>query len=326
MKKVKDKKAGFNLVEISIAVMVAGILMAAALTAENNYLLQEKISVTKARMAAIDAALVRYADNNSAFPCVASLTDPVGSATYGTQVTDCSIIPAGPISSLPTGISPGTYRTAGSVFNTLPSYDFWNRTGAVPVRTIGLPDQYMMDAWGSRFVYRVSERQTIPTSIASTAGNNPCYSFIGYYPSCGTTWLVDTNVNVIPSNGNGLDYLLISLGPNQVGGYDQNGVQNIPCFVGTVEGLNCLYFSSWLRDTSMYSENGAHTFDDILLLHASGASWGDLPQGAIVPFITSSLPPAGCSGELPAGMWGNPTVALTAPLPLGYYTYCQKLY
>ena len=279
---------------------IGGILIAAIATGILNYMLQAKITTTQARMTAIDDALGQYLTSNGAYPCPASLTDPIDTATYGVQVSnDC----------FGAAVAGGTFRAASvaPAPNNTPI-----RIGAVPVRTLNLPDQYIDDAWNDRFYYAVTE-------ILASPGNASVVPL--YSPNGGSITIIDSKNNFVTLPPNWAHYAIMSVGEDRVGAYTAEGVVGMPCVTGTLESINCQQVTGQFRSTLLTGKNiGANTFDDFVVYHTTAAQ-GIVPTGLTVPFYNLAACPRG---------WIAPTAAqldllpLISPSPAPNYIYCQK--
>ncbi len=215
------KQQGFTIVEVAIIVLVGGLFLATGLTLVRAYLQQVEVQVTQNRMQAIENAINAFYNVNQRLPCVASLTDQVDTATYGVELTqaiakDCAD---------PTAMDGGTFQTTGQSGNPV-------QIGAVPVRSLNLPDQDMTDGWGDRFIYSVSSNLaslTVPydatkgaIAVNDSAGN----SVIPPLPSGATQYA---------------QYIVISHGQDRMGAYAGGPAPIIPCIAGTLESPNCTF-------------------------------------------------------------------------------------
>lgn len=101
---VRERPAGFSLIELMIVVAIIGILAAIAFPSYNNYVLRGKRA--EARNALMDLAAREeryYSDNNKYIGTLAGLkyNDPVGCASIsGTQTETCKYTLANPDLSL----------------------------------------------------------------------------------------------------------------------------------------------------------------------------------------------------------------------------------
>jgi sugar lactone lactonase YvrE/type II secretory pathway pseudopilin PulG len=146
---------GFTLVQISIILTVASLVMVAVLPAYHPQLDANK--VTTERMNAVLVALRQFQAANGVLPCPADASLAMGSANYGKQA-----------------LWPGfTYGYANSsCFGGAISANFADTTpwgsgalsnvafGMVPIRTLGLPNQYAVDGYGRYITYAVDAYAT----------------------------------------------------------------------------------------------------------------------------------------------------------------------
>jgi len=125
MLKIKDRK-GFSLIELSIVLVVVGIMMYGATELYSYSAEKAKIDNTNSTLDAVEKALRLYYQTNDDLPCPADGTLALDDGNFGKE--DC-------------GVS---------------IYDDVSR-GVVPTRALNLPDSYMFDAWGNRISYFVSK-------------------------------------------------------------------------------------------------------------------------------------------------------------------------
>ncbi len=316
----KYSTAGFTLVEAALVILVGGALLTVISSYILNILQKEQIAVTQYRITAIQQALSVYLTENGAYPCPASLTEPIDTSsvingdtiTYGMDVT----VGYGPLSpnyqncSHASPAESGTYRVGAS--GSLPI-----RIGTVPVRNIGLPDEYMNDGWNDRFVYAVTEIQ----ASGRISG--------GYTPYNGAIGINDQNGNAIVSQGsapqpNAAHYILISPGPDHNGAFTAEGGQ-VPCNAAEPDHVNCPTFPNpngiFLQEPTT-GGNVANLFNDIIVYYGPGKGFATgIPSGAATIFSTKYY--AVC----PIG-WTAVSLTLqneqVPPIDPGKYMYCQK--
>lgn len=297
---MKKRSAGFSILEAAVVVAIGGIMIAAGTDLLLSYMQQVRINTTQARMKAIDEALGQYLISNGSYPCPASLTAPVDTAAYGTQVTnDC----------FGAALAAGTFRANSP--GPGPLHNGRIRIGAVPTRTLNLSDQFMNDAWNDRIVYAVTEALASPGNVSAT----PLYD-----PNKGSIKVIDSGGFDVATPASTAHYVIISHGQNRVGAYTAEGVVHSACSTGTLESNNCQHTVGTFRRTQLNAINvGANTYDDYLIFHTTAVE-GIVPTGATLPFYNQTLCPAG---------WTSPTapqLVLLPPLGTGTpgYIYCQK--
>lgn len=141
---------GFTLLEVALAVVVGGMLLAFFGQSLTNTLNESKIKTTQSRIDEVNNALRRFASYSNYVPCPADRTQATTAATYGQALPDCRTS---------AGALGGTDTDAGV------------RIGMVPTRTLNLPDEYGYDGWGMRLIYAVTESMTRTATYDPTAAN-----------------------------------------------------------------------------------------------------------------------------------------------------------
>lgn len=127
-----------------------------------------------------------------------------------------------------------------------------NATGAVPVRTLGLPDDYMYDGWDRKFTYR----------IARGAGHEDHFDISSFHGDIGIMdrkGIHKTDINNLPPNNNGAIYVIISHGSNGKGVAWGKNASIAPTPASGVEGQNTNHASK-----NYIQSPKTDTFDDIV--------------------------------------------------------------
>lgn len=202
---------GVSLIELAIFLTVAGLLTAATISAYDSYRQKRVLSDTTAYLGIVNDAIGEYLKREGYFPCPASLTSNMNSnpaiagkgACIG-AVLDGMGTPVGSISDI--------HRVPSSN----PATDYV-LIGAVPFVDLGLKPDEVMDGWGNKIIYVVSEELadgSVPfdseDNRAITVNSRLGYRFGDEYKS----------------------YILFSTGPNGVGGYNAEGSLIAPCADG----------------------------------------------------------------------------------------------
>ncbi|MFO0807541.1 MAG: VCBS repeat-containing protein [Gemmataceae bacterium] len=151
--------SGFSLLQLSILLALAGILVATMIPGKDAGDQNAKTLLTLERIQRIEDATKGFMAAHHRRPCPASGQYPetieagASSQYFGVEAA-----------------TPGTC-TGGT-----PAADFGPSSnvvaGVVPVRTLGLPDEYMYDGWGRRFTYVVDKRATSDTQCAATTSGS----------------------------------------------------------------------------------------------------------------------------------------------------------
>lgn len=136
---------GFTLVEMALVLLIVGLLAAVFLPATNTLLDNNRRKETRAKLEALEQAMVRFVMVNRRLPCPANGTLGTGSAQSGVEL-----------------------RTVGP-----PATCDAMQAGVVPWRSLGVSADAAIDAWGNLITYRVWASypgNTIATSLAMDAG------------------------------------------------------------------------------------------------------------------------------------------------------------
>jgi outer membrane protein assembly factor BamB/type II secretory pathway pseudopilin PulG len=246
----KQKREGYSLLELSISILIIGLLTTGGLTLLSEEYKENKRNLTRDEMREIDDGLAVYLRENDKLPCPASLTALEGSAEYGRE-TDCT----------DTTPPTGTYRVehpSGS--------GTYVRVGAVPFYDMEMPDEYLADAWLGRYVYAVSEPLTTSTTSSSV----------------GNITIKDAGSDITTEAA----WSLISIGKDNAGAYAaRSSNQILPCNSGTMDEENCDYSDGEFRDT-VFNDGSvtANFFDDqirwktVALMFSGAGSSSGLPS------------------------------------------------
>jgi prepilin-type N-terminal cleavage/methylation domain-containing protein len=144
-------RRGFTLLELSVVIgiiaLIAGVGMnmaSGAITAANRIQSQERLNTIK-------QALDSYARTYGYLPCPSSRAAVPSNITFGNEAR------------------PGGTGCTASGPGIIQNGNVW--IGAVPVRTLGLPDNYAGDAWGNKLTYAVSDAlKTAPYAYSTQPG------------------------------------------------------------------------------------------------------------------------------------------------------------
>ena len=216
---------GFSLLELTMVMMISGLLLAVGAKFLEVYTINQKHIVTTENIDVTQSALREFYGLTGRYPCPADPTLQPNDANYGRQrcrtlvTNDCTTgVPAN-ISCTRNGSRDADSDGADDVImiGVLPYKDI--------METIEGTDYFKSnaDAGGNmHFTYAVSEKMT--RNIYNAA--NPASYYLG------AIRIVDENqVDVLDPPGPA-HYALVSHGENQEGGYAQSGTRISPCLTG----------------------------------------------------------------------------------------------
>lgn len=228
---------GISLIAMAFVILIIGLFAAAGTRLYDTYNVYRTAAETDEKMEAIQTALVRYFAHNGRYPCPAALDAPIDDPTgrYGVEVTSNCAGSATP--------EAGTFRAAGRDGRTV-------RTGAVPVRTLGLPDSFLIDGYNRRLVYAVTESYAVAGE--TMRGDN------------GGIFIIDGNDQPATGTPGNVVQIVYSMGWDNNGSYLASGQQAAPCDpAAPLSGENCNF------DTDAVFRNSVNksTRDDSLFVH-----------------------------------------------------------
>lgn len=271
MIRAKNSQAGFTLIQLSIILTVAALMMAAVLPGFNANTDAQRITVQK--MNAIMNALRQYQVANGTLPCPASAKYNLSYASsgltfgesYGSKASTC--VPSGSTDYGDNFIYENSAKT--------------EVIGIVPVATLGLPYDAGIDGWGRFISYAMDLSALSPptaqapnwTGSLSVSDNNinnyTSAVLVSHGPDGFGAWIPQQGTGTCSSVGT--TYCRNYGGapsPNQLlnaqmtySGSISNGAYTGGSFSTNVDG----YFSTFVRSTPNYSTNQANYFDDIVM-------------------------------------------------------------
>ncbi|MCW5631895.1 MAG: hypothetical protein KIT17_01030 [Rubrivivax sp.] len=228
--------------------VIIGVITGMSMSSGTMMIGSARESATREKLKAIDKALLAYRSAYNRLPCPADLTIAEGATNFGVE---------GATPGTCTGGTPAANNTAAGVTNTGKT----GVEGALPVVTLGLPNDFMYDGWGRRFRYAVDKS-------ATAAG-----AFTSIKTAC-TNLAITVNNSSGSSRTTGALYAVISHGANGHGGYTKKGVITNASSTNTDEQTNChcnasaaasTYAPTYVqKDPTNNSSTATDAFDDIV--------------------------------------------------------------
>ncbi len=209
--------SGFSLLEMSIVLLIIAIVAGGGAVMLSASVEKRQYDETNEKMRVIQKALLDYRRAFNRLPCPGDLTLASTNAEFGLEagkttntVESCA------------GDSPAANYTS-TFFTTANDID----VGALPVRTLGLPDDYMFDGWGRRFTYAVDNRFTV----------------VDAFNNIDVSEATEVRIMVlsasIATKTTSAAYVLLSHGETGQGAYSREGDRIYVGIAGATDGINC---------------------------------------------------------------------------------------
>lgn len=262
VKETKQKiqnQDGMTLIDVAVALLVIGILIAPVFYALKQYRQNRAIELTTTHIQNVDNAIVAYFSEQSFYPCPADPTlsrDDVNAGVGSITAGACDRL-----------------------------------EGAIPYQTLGINVDNAYDGWGNKLLYAVTQAMTVapfvvappglatpgditvqrvrrvphPTNLAPITGNcvTVCANSLATYPpasapTCDATYTYPATV-LEPNTG--IHYTILSHGQDGVGAFNErNAAPTTACVPGaTPDSENC----NGDRIFTIEPQNGSCLFSDV---------------------------------------------------------------
>lgn len=266
---LQSTKNAFTLLELAVVLVIISLIIGMGFSASQDMLESANQVATNNRLDAIEKSLFTFWQKNGRLPCPADATLASTNANYGIEAVNTSNKCNG-------GTPAANFVSATNVYKAA--------EGAVPVNTLGLPLDFMNDAWKRKIAYAVK-----PDFAAVGARERTALK----HSSCSTNTAI--TVKDIGGGVRSLNaaYLLLSYGKNGHGGYPAMGSARYNASATNADELtNChctnsaadsTYDGNYVqRSQNFNTSTTANYFDDIVrykerwqLSSAEDASYGN---------------------------------------------------
>ncbi|AQQ04117.1 hypothetical protein B0E33_11375 [Roseibium algicola] len=241
---------GFSLIELSIVLIIFGVLAASLANLYATYLEEKRTRQNLESISAAYEAIVEFQRNNGHYPCPARPSDAQSRAS------DCS-------SASPTEIKTVS-GTDGRVVR-IGTFPLISQDGGARL----LPGHLGIDGSGNRLSYAVTE---------VLAQNSETFD-----ANLGAIRVIDQGNNTLTINGH---FVVLSHGDNKAGAYTREGKQAWECDTNTADGENCDNNATFVSTAERSFAEGIYYNDDYLEYAANTAK--TLAAGQLVGSIQLS--------------------------------------
>lgn len=226
--RTQPRRAGFSLLELSVVTVIMSIVAVMGLEVVAAYMNRTAYRVTAERLDVVDQAIARYARIYNRLPCPARRTEVLTDSCYGKEANGSG--GAGTCANN-TGACNAAVPVAGLFF------------GNIPVRDLGLPLNMMLDGYGNRMYYAVTQNQVYNTTYHAT--NNFTQTPDAIIVRSGKIDQSCGGAGQLCQNRGTASYFLFSVGADKRGGYTPQGTgstcsTSVPANVnGMIDSVNC---------------------------------------------------------------------------------------
>lgn len=229
--------AGFTLLELSIVLIVSGLVMALFLGGYSLYRNSAAYDLTRENLSSVDMALQSYRGSRGQYPCPADPMLAPGDAHYGRAAERCNVC----VDETTTVYLDDAQTVASNILCRQGLRDAdgdgandFVLVGMVPFVTLandieysewGFREHMGFDGYNNAFAYAVSANMTDrATSIGGMINS-----------ALGAITMIDENASDLSEPPNSTQYVVFSAGENAVGAYNGQGniVNEAECFVSS---------------------------------------------------------------------------------------------
>lgn len=270
-------QSGSALIATALLIIALGFFITSGMQLYNIWREQQVPRDTDRNIHAIQHALQVFLAENGRLPCPARLDAPLDSPTFGREISE-NCAEAGSVA--------GTFRAPGRE-------DRMVRTGAIPVRTLNIDDNYAFDGFRRRLVYAVTE--------VYASADPPLNQ------DRGAITVKDASGNHASSMPANLVYTLLSMGADARGAYTFHGGLAEPCNPNAKGGVNCAFGGEFVNSIHRSFRDGNMRFTSQIAYKAvsivspckEGAQSGRPKDVAYLVDTSGSMSSKGqCSGEM----------------------------
>lgn len=203
LKKLKSN-TGYTLAELSISTSIIAMLAVGGLAIMQKKNAADSIKETEEKLLKIQSAIQGFVRKNDYLPCPSGPALPESNTLFGKSVAYNTTLKVCDNDAANDGVGDSDINTVGG---TTAADILTNSTGAVPVRTLNLPDDMAYDGWERKFTFR----------IADGAGKQSDFedeTFVGDIAIVTRQGTHKTNINDPAPYNDGAVYVIISHGSN----------------------------------------------------------------------------------------------------------------
>jgi prepilin-type N-terminal cleavage/methylation domain-containing protein len=262
------KDNGFTLIELSIVILIVGILVAPLLQLYQNYLIRKEIQLTKDNVTTVASGIPVVRDR---YPCPSDRSLGPQDANFGREQCNLAAIPLCSTAGLQ-----GICRVQSAfdrdnngtndeiVIGGVPLVYYTQYTGTTPVITSAstkltpyVDGTNYVDAWDNKLTYAVVANVMNPDRLNPTT---VAYQRITSDFKAGVISAIDENGNPTAGINDNALFVIVSHGKDGLGSFSRLGRANDNC-PATARGENCDEDTTFMQ--GIFISEGTTPYDDI---------------------------------------------------------------
>lgn len=263
-------ESGFSILEMSLVLMITGMIIAAAAQYYTLYLRQSKDDVSYENTMAIKSAIAEFYTDRGRYPCPTDPSLPTTDANYGKEMCPGRNVSGIAVPNIAVGACWGQLcrvqadRSIDLNGDSVPDpqtvligafpienikrdmiadpsdTDFTNGVDMMPV-DVDFPATQTLDGWRNKFIYAVTESMTDPLT---------------YNNNLGAVTIIDEFDNPLVFPEDSAHYAIVSMGENGRGSYNSSGnLVGDSCDPGTVPATYNPTYPNIMSQDSIEYEN-----------------------------------------------------------------------
>jgi prepilin-type N-terminal cleavage/methylation domain-containing protein len=244
-------KKGYTLIEMAIVVLVAGVVIASGAEVYRIYHTNQARTTTTNNVSSIAQSIGGFLIRFGRYPCPADISRPRTDPSYGME-TGCDPTNTSGEPTYVTTAAGSCWADGGICIQSAPAplpNTLLVRRGAIPFRSMNIPESMTFDAYGDRLQYAVTE----PLAVTNT-----------YSPQGGG---INVNDQTSGKTATGVHFVIFSSGPDQAGAYSRDGGLLVASCgttnVATSDAQNCTTSGAAVFNIAQYNANaGSPNHDD----------------------------------------------------------------
>jgi len=245
-KRPLSRKSGFSLVELTIVLLIIGVVAGSSLMVGRSMMEDAREAQTREKIRVIEDALMTYRKIYGRIPCPSDASLPPDHANYGVEAVNAP-----------------SCRSGGTPIANYASTPDRVVEGGIPIKTLQLPNEFMLDGWGNKFTYAMVRAYALSGFFAQMPPEDNCNA-IRINDASGTARTTSAIYTIVSHGPNGHGaYTNTNNSVINAGSTNVDELQNCNCdSTGAATAYNITYVQ---KDITQNPASSTDSFDDIVI-------------------------------------------------------------